>query len=50
MEWFFSVYKLVVKTADETFAGTDATIRIRMQGSKDGKIEREIKGSFERDK
>lgn len=44
------LYKLVVKTADVPFAGTDATIRIRMQGSKDGKIEREIKGSFEQDK
>ncbi|XP_066017826.1 uncharacterized protein [Pocillopora verrucosa] len=43
------LYRLIVKTARASFAGTDAVIRIRIQGTRGDLKERVINGRFEQD-
>ena len=50
--YVLSDYHLVVKTADEPFAGTDAQVKVKIHGtagSIGGSSGREISGSFEID-
>ena len=41
-----SDYTLIVQTADKLAAGTDATVKIKVEGTK-GIAERNLEGSFE---
>ena len=42
-----SDYTVIVQTADKLGAGTDATVKIKVEGTK-GNAERNLGGSFER--
>lgn len=42
-----SDYTVIVQTADKWGAGTDATVKIKVEGTK-GIAERNLEGSFER--
>lgn len=42
-----SDYTVIVQTADKLGAGTDATVKIKVEGTK-GNAERNLEGSFER--
>ena len=41
-------YHVEVKTGDDYFAGTDATVKIRVQGTEGTLPERQLNGYFER--
>ena len=42
-----SDYTVIVQTADKFWAGTAATVKIKVEGTK-GNAERNLEGSFER--